>query len=331
MGKSPWVRFFPSDWLAGTRGMSAAETGVYITLVAMLYESQAPIRNDETRLSRLCGLPVASYRKIVSALVEQDKITLSDGMLWNRRVGVELQIRIEKTEAASKSAKAKWSKNSNKSTNESCERNANAMRTQCYPEARVREEDNSSLRSLSHSSENDLFEQTDNGTGNQLAPIAKPAAEPQGDHARFVEFWQTYPKRLGTNSRKEASAKFTRAVKSGTDPAEIIAGAARYAAHCDETGKTSTDKVQQATTWLNQANWETDYGRQQLNNRQQPSGRAIQGNPVLANAITRLEERRLRFTDPETGSYDNRAADAFGEAERDRIRAQFYPNTFGRG
>jgi uncharacterized protein YdaU (DUF1376 family) len=110
MGKPPWVRFFPSDWLAGTRGMSAAETGVYITLVAMLYESQSSIRNDETRLSRLCGLPVASYRKIVSALVEQDKITLSDGMLWNMRVGVELQIRIEKTEAASKSAKAKWSK-----------------------------------------------------------------------------------------------------------------------------------------------------------------------------------------------------------------------------
>ena len=38
MSKMPWIRFFPSDWLAGTRGMSAVETGVYITLIATMYE-----------------------------------------------------------------------------------------------------------------------------------------------------------------------------------------------------------------------------------------------------------------------------------------------------
>lgn len=188
------------------------------------------------------------------------------------------------------------------------------------------EEDKGSLRSPCpvEVSEPGLFE------AGQLAPIAKPAAQPQGDHERFVDFWQTYPKRLGTNSRKEASAKFSRAVKAGADPSEIINGAARYAAHCDETGKTSTDKVQQATTWLNQQNWETDYGRQQRNQRQQNNGTAAKGNATVANVFDYFEDRRNRFTDPVTGTFDERAADIADREDMDRRFAEFFPATFGR-
>ena len=35
----PWFKFYPSDWLGGTRGLTAEETGVYITMIAMMYEA----------------------------------------------------------------------------------------------------------------------------------------------------------------------------------------------------------------------------------------------------------------------------------------------------
>jgi uncharacterized protein YdaU (DUF1376 family) len=33
MGESPFIKFYPSDFLAGTSGLSPAERGVYITLL----------------------------------------------------------------------------------------------------------------------------------------------------------------------------------------------------------------------------------------------------------------------------------------------------------
>ena len=44
MSESPWIKFYPSDWLAGTRGMSATEAGVYINLIAMMYESDGYLK-----------------------------------------------------------------------------------------------------------------------------------------------------------------------------------------------------------------------------------------------------------------------------------------------
>lgn len=127
MSKGPWVRFFPSDWLAGTRGMTAAETGIYITLVAMMYERGAPIQNDHARLARLCGTTPAAMKNTLSILIDEGKLVIIDGGLWNNRVGVETEIRSEKTTQAKKSAKARWQKDKQNQT----QSDADALRAQC--------------------------------------------------------------------------------------------------------------------------------------------------------------------------------------------------------
>ncbi len=71
MSEMPWVRFFPSDWLGGTRGMGAAETGIYITLVATMYERCEPIPEDHKRLSRLCGASNSAFKKALEDLVSE--------------------------------------------------------------------------------------------------------------------------------------------------------------------------------------------------------------------------------------------------------------------
>lgn len=75
------------------------------------------------------------------------------------------------------------------------------------------------------------------------------------EHPRFGEFWLAMPKRSGTNSRKDASGKFSALIASGTDAEEIIRGARGYAAWCVKTGKAETEHVKQAITFLNGEHW----------------------------------------------------------------------------
>lgn len=113
MTKMPWIRFFPSDWLAGTRGMSAVETGVYITLIATMYERGEPIPEDHARLSRLCGASNSSFAKAIETLVDEGKIVRVDGGLWNDRVEKEQVYLSEKSEVGSRAARVRWSKKGN--------------------------------------------------------------------------------------------------------------------------------------------------------------------------------------------------------------------------
>jgi len=110
MSDMPWIRFFASDWLAGTRGMSAAETGIYITLVASMYERGEPVPEDYARLARLCGASNATFRAALESLVCEGKIRRVAGGLWNDRVQKESLYRQEKSQAGKQAAAVRWTK-----------------------------------------------------------------------------------------------------------------------------------------------------------------------------------------------------------------------------
>lgn len=88
-----------------------------------------------------------------------------------------------------------------------------------------------------------------------------PSKSPKGDgmDSKFDEFWEAYPKRSTASPKKPARQKFDRAVKNGTDPDSIIAGAKAYAAEMDKAEKAGTEFVAMPATWLNQERWEA-YG-----------------------------------------------------------------------
>lgn len=109
------VAFYPSDWLAGTRGLSAEETGVYITLVSRIYEMAGPIERDDNRLSRLCGCK--SKRAFVAALehlISEGKIVQVDGGLTNERAEKEIKNATEKSARAKQAAQSRWDKKASK-------------------------------------------------------------------------------------------------------------------------------------------------------------------------------------------------------------------------
>ena len=127
MAGDPYIPFYTSDWLAGTRGLTAAETGIYITLIMMMYEREAPLEMSEPRLARLCGATVTNFRRTLQALIDEGKISVVDNELWNSRVECELQKRTAKRENARASARQRWEKTEQNQRSG----HANAMRQQC--------------------------------------------------------------------------------------------------------------------------------------------------------------------------------------------------------
>lgn len=220
-----WVKFFPSDWLAGTRGLTAAETGVYITLISMMYEREAPIPMETKRLSRLLGMSVPAFEKVISGLMDQGKVTVQNGGYWNGRVEIEIKNRQKTSLAASESAKQRWDKAHKKQGSD----DADAVRTEC-----------------------------------ELDAIPDTRYQIEGDkspsRARAVEtvdqIWQRLPKRKRAATSKAKLLKpVSKLLKAGNDPAVIVAAVSRCYSeprHQDEDGQYAPAIY----SWLSDGVWE---------------------------------------------------------------------------
>lgn len=221
----PWFKFYPSDWLAGTRGLTAAETGVYITLIAMMYE-RGPLLQDRAHLARLCGCPAGAFSRALDALIAAEKIIETPDGLWNGRVDRERKAREIKSRNGSDAASKRWAVQAEKDEENQSLVDADVSVSQCQNDANTRSQ-------------------------KPDTPKAPKGAEPEG----FAEFWGAYPKRDGGNPRKPASDKFATALRKGATPEAMLAAARAYAGECERSGKTGTPYVAQAVTWLNQERW----------------------------------------------------------------------------
>lgn len=129
-----YVPFYPSDWITGVADLTPSEAGVYINILAMIYDAGEPIKADFSRMSRRMNCTKGTLTTIVIGLCAAKKLTMKDGFISNKRAEKELAKRTKKAESAAASARDRWSKNEAKSNDDSCERIANASKTQCYLE-----------------------------------------------------------------------------------------------------------------------------------------------------------------------------------------------------
>lgn len=85
MSRSPWFKFETTPFLDGVLTLTAAERGVYVTLLALMYDTDGPITGDVKWLSKRTGLSAATLRRVIDRLVEIDKFQLTaDGEISNR-------------------------------------------------------------------------------------------------------------------------------------------------------------------------------------------------------------------------------------------------------
>lgn len=196
MSSNPFFQFYPSDWLAGTRGLTAAETGIYITLIALMYEAEEPIPHEKKRLARLCGTTPATFEKVAKCLVESGKITLDDRGFFNRRVEIEIKKREEKRQTASESAKARWQKEQQNqqpddanASNSQCVRNANQK-----PDTRVKKKEEAIASSKKAGSRLADDWQPDTVFARQEGLSASDCTR---EADRFRDYWRSQPGQKG--------------------------------------------------------------------------------------------------------------------------------------
>ena len=220
-GKMPWSRFFWSNFLAATSGMTSSETGIYIKLLGLMYESEDGwIKDDRRRLARQCGASNSAYKAAFEMLVETGKIIIDNGYLSNKRVLEERSYMSKRSDVARENAKSRWGEKPNKNNGSI---NATAIPPQsgriCHDDA------NQNQNHIQKSS-----------------PSENNARARQG---WFDEFWELYPNKVGKRAAREA---FERALKRETWP-RMKAGLHRY------KRKTDDRPWCHPTTWLNQDRW----------------------------------------------------------------------------
>lgn len=80
------------------------------------------------------------------------------------------------------------------------------------------------------------------------------------DQVHFEDVWKRYPKRAGTNSRKEAERCWKARLKEGCTTREMSDGVDRYRIYCDHTDKIGTEYVLQASTFFGpKEHWKNDW------------------------------------------------------------------------
>lgn len=165
MADAPFIKFYPSDFLAGTSGLSPAERGVYITLLCLIFENDGPVTRDDGRLARRCGLPKGPFRKILGALMDEGKIIEADGSLSNSRAEKALIDRHLRSKNGTHAATERWreqkEKNEQKQGEENASAYADALPAQCVGDASQKPEPESREIELPSSSETEVLGQHD--------------------------------------------------------------------------------------------------------------------------------------------------------------------------
>ena len=233
MSDAPFIKFYPGDFLAGTSGLSPAERGVYITLLCLIYEMDGAIARDDTRLSRRCGAPKAAFVRILQELIDQKKITETDGMLSNRRAEKAIVDRTNRTQNAANAANARWTAEETKSQQNQAPVDTAALPQQSVadaipePEPEVREEKK----------------------GSNEPSRAKEARD------AFPDFWDAFPHRNGKRNRAGAEKVFLRVVKAGATIEQIAEGVENMR----RDPRVQAGFARDPTRWLNEKGWEDEF------------------------------------------------------------------------
>ena len=126
MGEYPFIKFFTSDFLAGSAGLSTAETGIFIKLLCQFYEHDGPIKRDDARLARVCGCPKPAFRKALTALLESRTVTEEEGWLFSPMAEKQIADRQVRTQKAAHAAQERWTAQGQKAQENQCPDHADA-------------------------------------------------------------------------------------------------------------------------------------------------------------------------------------------------------------
>jgi uncharacterized protein YdaU (DUF1376 family) len=272
MSARPWYRRYGSDFIAGTLGLTLEEKGAYSLILDLIYDHGGPIADDPRYIAGVCGCSVRKWNAIRATLVKAGKIEVGDGTISNSRAIFELE-------------------NDAKTTRKLSENGRTGGNKRAENEAARKENNGLAEAGLKHRAPVQNPESREEGKPSSSSGDKSPSLRARDVKAAFERFTAAYPKREGTDPSKPAFDKFAAAVKSGTDPAAIIAGAVAYAAEQAGLGKVGTQFVKQRVAWLNQRLWE-DYRPPPPEKPPDPDAGRPPGAPSTEEILARTQRSR---------------------------------------
>lgn len=245
MAALPYIQLYTADYLADTMHLTTEEHGAYLLLIFNYWQTGKAI--PKRRLQKIARVPNDRWPSVEDSLSE---FFTDDGENWvHDRIERDLESVMEAQEQRARAGKA------------SAEARKRAKQTK--PERKTNDRStpveiplqrNPDEKATNKDTDTDTEQSKDKtlGTSASDAPTQTDEAEadqPSNAKAYPQEFelaWGKYPKRPGSNPKRQAFKCWHARVKEGHDPAAILAGVIRYAKFCQSTGKANTEYVMQA-------------------------------------------------------------------------------------
>lgn len=99
--RTPFLKLYTDDWIAGTIDLSFEEKGFYFELLLRMWERKDVLPNDERWIAGALGCNPRTVRKLLSALVDAGKLYIEDGMVGNFRMMREISTHLAKSDGQS--------------------------------------------------------------------------------------------------------------------------------------------------------------------------------------------------------------------------------------
>ena len=110
-----WVKFEFEKWIGGVRRLSNAERGVYIDMLAAIYENGGPVEYEPDRMWKAFGCPnVRNFKRSVEGLIHAKKLELKDGKLKNGKASEVLELMFQTRSVKQQNAFSGWKKRKQK-------------------------------------------------------------------------------------------------------------------------------------------------------------------------------------------------------------------------
>lgn len=100
--RTPFLKLYTDDWIAGTIDLSFEEKGFYFELLLRMWERKASLPNDERWIACALGCNPRTVRKLLSALVDSGKLYIENGQVVNARMMREISTHLEDVARKSK-------------------------------------------------------------------------------------------------------------------------------------------------------------------------------------------------------------------------------------
>jgi uncharacterized protein YdaU (DUF1376 family) len=127
---APFYRFFPSDFYAKAGHLSLLEHGAYRQLIDRYMLHAGPLPFDMPKLYRYLHATSKEEQQAVQTVVEEF-FRMDGSLLRHARCDAEIAFQRRKSAAAAGSASNRWFKKEQQKHEIECDRNADAMQSEC--------------------------------------------------------------------------------------------------------------------------------------------------------------------------------------------------------